>query len=82
MKVCVGYSIDGEETGDFSRALPRLAEAKPVYRNMPSFYGLELRENHLPQAAPRPHHQLLSVNVKPALLPRGGRSADGQGPRG
>ncbi len=51
MKVCVGYSIDGEETGDFSRALPRLAEAKPVYRNMPSFYGLELRENHLPQAA-------------------------------
>jgi adenylosuccinate synthase len=51
MKVCVGYSIDGEETGDFSRALPRLAEAEPVYRNMPSFYGLELRENHLPQAA-------------------------------
>jgi adenylosuccinate synthase len=51
MKVCVGYSIDGEETGDFSKALPRLAEAKPVYRTMPSFYGLELRENHLPQAA-------------------------------
>ena len=51
MKVCVGYSIDGEETEDFSRALPRLAEAKPVYRNMPSLFGLELREHHLPQAA-------------------------------
>jgi len=51
MKVCVAYSMDGEESADFSRALPRLAEAKPVYQNMPSFFGLELRENHLPQAA-------------------------------
>jgi adenylosuccinate synthase len=51
MKVCVRYSIDGEETADFSRALPRLSEAKPVYQSMPSFFGLELRENHLPQAA-------------------------------
>jgi adenylosuccinate synthase len=52
MKVCVRYSIDGEETGDFSRALPRLAEAKPVYQDLRSFFGLELRETHdLPQAA-------------------------------
>ncbi len=51
MKVCVAYSLDGEESSDFSRALPRLAEAKPVYQTMPSFFGLELRENHLPQAA-------------------------------
>jgi adenylosuccinate synthase len=51
MKVCVRYSVGGEETGDFSRALPRLAEAKPVYQDMPSLYGLELSENHLPRAA-------------------------------
>ncbi len=51
MKVCVGYSIDGAETGDFSRALPRLSEVKPVYQMMPSLFGVELRENHLPQAA-------------------------------
>jgi adenylosuccinate synthase len=52
MKVCVRYSIDGEETGDFSRALPRLAEAKPVYQDLRPFFGLELRESRdLPQAA-------------------------------
>jgi adenylosuccinate synthase len=51
MKVCVRYSVGGEETGDFSRALPRLAEAKPVYQDMPSLHGLELSENHLPRAA-------------------------------
>ncbi len=51
MKVCVRYSVGGEETGDFSRALPRLAEAEPVYQDMPPLYGLELSENHLPRAA-------------------------------
>ncbi len=51
MKVCVGYSIDGEETGDFARALPALARAAPVYRTMPSIHGLELLEDHLPRAA-------------------------------
>ena len=51
MKVCVGYSIDGEETADFSKALPALARASPVYRSMPSIHGLELREDHLPRAA-------------------------------
>jgi len=51
MKVCMSYSIDGEETDDFSRALPRLADVKPVYQDMRSFFGLEMRENHLPQAA-------------------------------
>jgi adenylosuccinate synthase len=51
MKVCVRYSVGGEETGDFSRALPRLAEAEPVYQDMPSLYGLELSENNLPRAA-------------------------------
>jgi adenylosuccinate synthase len=50
-KVCVAYSVDGKETGDFSRALPRLGEAKPVYQSLPSLYGLELKETRLPQAA-------------------------------
>jgi adenylosuccinate synthase len=50
-KVCVAYSIDGAETGDFSRAIPRLSEARPIYRSVASLFGLELRENHLPQAA-------------------------------
>jgi adenylosuccinate synthase len=51
MKVCVGYSIDGAETSDFSRALPSLARAKPVYLDMPSFFGLELEEGGLPAPA-------------------------------
>ncbi|MDA4135341.1 MAG: adenylosuccinate synthase [Thaumarchaeota archaeon] len=51
MKVCVAYSIDGAETSDFSKALPRLARAKPVYLDMPSFFGLELEEGELPGPA-------------------------------
>jgi adenylosuccinate synthase len=51
MKVCVGYSIDGAETSDFSKALPRLERAKPVYLDMPSLYGLELEEGGLPGPA-------------------------------
>ncbi len=51
MKVCVAYSIDGAETSDFSKALPRLARAKPVYLDMPSFFGLELEEGGLPGPA-------------------------------
>ena len=51
MKVCVRYSVDGRETDDFSRALPRLSEAKPVYLDLPSLFGLELGVDHLPRAA-------------------------------
>ncbi len=51
MKVCVAYSIDGEETSNFSRALPKLAAARPVYLDMPSFFGVELGEHKLPGPA-------------------------------
>ena len=50
-KVCLAYSIDGEETSDFSKAMPRLSEAKPVYQVMRPIYGQELREDNLPRAA-------------------------------
>ena len=51
MKVCTSYSIDGQETSDFSKALPKLASAKPVYLDMPSFLGVELRVDRLPRIA-------------------------------
>jgi adenylosuccinate synthase len=51
MKVCTSYSIEGEETSDFSRALPRLASVKPVYQDMPSFFGVELGDDRLPRVA-------------------------------
>ena len=49
MKVCVAYSVDGAETSDFSRALPALSSAKPVYKDLPAFFGVELREGSLPR---------------------------------
>jgi adenylosuccinate synthase len=51
MKVCVAYSIDGAETANFSKALRNLARAKPVYQDMPSFFGIELEEDKLPGPA-------------------------------
>lgn len=51
MKVCTHYSIDGEETSDFSKALPRLASAKPVYEEHPSFLDARLGESSLPRVA-------------------------------
>lgn len=51
MKVCTSYSIEGQETSDFSKALPRLASAKPLYLDMPSFLGVELRVDTLPRIA-------------------------------
>lgn len=51
MKVCTAYSIEGVETSDFSRALPRLSQAKPVYKEMPPFYGAELGHERLPRVA-------------------------------
>jgi len=51
MKVCTAYSINGGETSDFSRALPRLSQAKPVYKEMPPFYGAELGHESLPRVA-------------------------------
>lgn len=51
MKVCVAYSVDGAETEDFSRALPQLGTVRPVYMDMPSFYGTRLSEGPLPRIA-------------------------------
>ncbi len=51
MKVCTHYSVDGEETSDFSRVLPRLASVKPVYKELPSFSGAELHRDILPRVA-------------------------------
>ena len=51
MKICEAYSIDGSETADFSRALPKLSRVEPVYREMPSLFGLELDEGRLPASA-------------------------------
>jgi len=51
MKVCVAYSIDGKETSSFSRAIPNLGRVKPVYQEMPSFYGVELGGEALPRVA-------------------------------
>ena len=51
MKVCTAYSLDGAETSDFSKALPVLASAKPVYRDLPPFFGTEMRTDVLPRAA-------------------------------
>ena len=51
MKVCTRYSIDGGETSDFSKALPRLSSVKPVYEDMPSFFGAGLRDGQLPRVA-------------------------------
>lgn len=51
MKICVAYSIDGEETASFSRALPELSAVKPVYQEMPSFFGVEMSGRSLPRIA-------------------------------
>jgi adenylosuccinate synthase len=51
MKVCTSYSVDGTETSDFSKALPKLASVEPVYKEMPSFYGAELSGGPLPRVA-------------------------------
>jgi adenylosuccinate synthase len=51
MKVCTAYSIDGSETSNFSKALPRLASVKPVYKALPSFSGAELKVESLPRVA-------------------------------
>ncbi len=51
MKVCTTYSVDGRETSDFSKALPRLASVKPVYKELPSFSGAELHDEQLPRVA-------------------------------
>ncbi|MDA4135638.1 MAG: adenylosuccinate synthase [Thaumarchaeota archaeon] len=51
MKVCIAYNAGGEETSDFSKALPRLASVKPIYQDMPSFFGVELRDDRLPRVA-------------------------------
>jgi len=51
MKVCEAYSIDGAETSDFGRALPKLGRVEPVYREMSSLFGLELEDGGLPGPA-------------------------------
>ncbi len=51
MKVCTRYSIDGDETSDFSKALPRLSSAEPVYEERPSFLDARLGEGPLPRVA-------------------------------
>ena len=72
MKVCVGYSIDGAETSDFSRALPKLAQARPVYLDMPSLFGLELEEDRLPGPAEKLVEFLEDeLEVKVALVSMG-----------
>ncbi|MDG6925523.1 MAG: adenylosuccinate synthase [Nitrososphaerota archaeon] len=49
MKVCTAYSVDGRETSDFSKALPRLASVRPVYKELPSFSGADLKDEQLPR---------------------------------
>ena len=51
MKVCTHYSIDGEQTSDFTKALPKLSSAKPVYEERPSFLDATLGEGRLPRVA-------------------------------
>lgn len=41
-KVCVAYKVDGSETTDFGRALPRLGEAEAVYGPTFAFRGAEI----------------------------------------
>ncbi len=41
-KVCTHYNVRGTETSEFSRALPELASAKPVYLDLPPLFGAEL----------------------------------------
>jgi adenylosuccinate synthase len=51
MKVCTAYSVDGKETSDFSKALPKLSSVRPVYKTLPSFFGAELGNGDLPRIA-------------------------------
>jgi adenylosuccinate synthase len=51
LKVCVAYTIEGSEVTDMAAALPRIAEAKPVLKDLPSLFGLELRGPRLPRPA-------------------------------
>ncbi len=51
LKVCVAYSIDGSEVTDMSAALARIAEAKPVLKDLQPLFGLELRGPKLPRPA-------------------------------
>ncbi len=49
LNVCVAYMIDGSEVTDFSAALPRIAEAKAVYREAEPLWGLDLSGSVLPR---------------------------------
>lgn len=41
LKVCIGYEIDGETVSDYPASLKRLARAKPIYLDMPTWKGWE-----------------------------------------
>ena len=51
LRVCVAYKIDGSEVTDFSAALPRISEAKAVYREAKPLWGLDLSGSVLPRTA-------------------------------
>lgn len=64
LKICTHYRIDGKETDEFSKALPRLGDATPVYEDMRPVYGEAIPSaGHLPPAMAR-FVELLEENLK------------------